>query len=427
MSAMTQPGGGEPGRCRVAGVDLLDGRRFRAGGEHAMFDALRREDPVSWHAAGDDPADGFWALVRHADVVAVNRDWATFTTASGTLIGERGGFLGLGDDFLSLAADPPRHTQMRLVVNRAFTRPAIARQAQAIARIVAETLDEADAVAADGTCDFAADVADVLPARAIGEILGVAESDRDQLGAWTAQLTHATSATDGGGTPDLGEAGVSIFTYARELAADRRQRGADTVIDSMLRAEVEGRRLTVDEFALFFLLLFTAGTETTRAAAAGGAHVLLSHRDEWTRCRDEPARWPVAVEEVARWTTPVAYFRRTATKDCVIRDQALRAGDAVVMWFSAANRDPEVFADPHRFDAGRGPNPHVAFGGGGPHFCLGAHLARLELRLLFETMASRYPALELAGEPTWKESNFTPGVATLPVYFGARAHAGAAS
>ncbi len=418
MSDMTQM---RPERCSVPDIDLVDPGRFVAGAEHVMFDALRAADPVSWHHDTASDTD-FWAVVRHADVSAVNRDDETFTTAQGTLIGEQGGFLGLGEDVLTLAADPPRHTQMRLIVNRGFTPRAIARLEGEVREIVKELLDDAEARAERGRIDFVADVAAKLPPRVIGSVLGIPPEDRDQLGSWTSQMSASGDAAEG--QPDVGAAGGALIGYALELAAHGRARPGDDLVARLLDAEVEGRKLTPEEFAIFFLVLYAAGTETTRVAAGVGALALLERPQTWAALVAGAPLAP-AVEEIVRWSTPVAYFRRTATRDTELGGRTIRAGDPVVMWFSAANRDPEVFADPHTFDIGRDPNPHVGYGAGGPHYCLGVHLARLELTVLFEMIAARYPDLTLDGSATWVPSNFTPGLATLPVALGEHAGGGA--
>jgi cytochrome P450 len=407
--------------CAVADVDLLDDDRFGGGAEHAMFDALRREEPVSWHPLPGEDGRGFWSVVRHDDVTTVNRDWERFSLKGGSLIGERDGFLGLGDDVLTLAADPPLHTQMRLIVNRGFTPRAIERLQREIVGIVEETLDEAEASAVDGVVDYTAEVGK-LPARVIGAVLGVPAADRDQIGEWTANLGSSGSREKAeGAQPDLGDAGASLFGYAMALAAEAADRDDDDdLVSRLLAAEVDGRRLTPEEFAIFFLILYTAGTETTRVAASVGMLALLEHPEQWALLTSNTASAETAVDEIVRWSSPVAYFQRTTTTDTELRGVAIAAGDPVVMWFTAANRDPEVFDDPHRFDVQRAPNPHVGFGAGGPHYCLGVHLARAELTALFSALAARYPALTLAGPPVWIPSNFTPGLASLPVALGER-------
>jgi cholest-4-en-3-one 26-monooxygenase len=401
--------------CTVPGVDLLDGSRFVAGAEHEMFDALREQEPVSWHRLPD--GSGFWSVVRHDDVATVNREWERFTIKGGSIIGERDGFLGLGDEVLTLAADPPLHTQMRLIVNRGFTPRAVDRLDDEIVTIVHKTLDEAEAAAAGDVVDFVPEVGK-LPARVVGAILGVPEEDRDQLGEWTSHITAGGSKDDD--VPDLGEAGNALFGYALELAADASRRSGADLVSKLVEAEVDGRALTPVELAIFFLILYTAGTETTRVAASVGTLALLEHPDEWTRLRSGDVATGSAVDEIVRWSTPVAYFQRHVRADTELRGVPLQAGDPVVMWFSAANRDPDVFDDPHRFDLGRDPNPHVGFGAGGPHYCLGVHLARSELGHLFEALTTRYPDLALAGDAAWVPSNFTPGLASLPVSLGRR-------
>jgi len=412
---MTQTAGAPHQPCAVPGVDLLDGSRFVAGAEHEMFDALREQEPVSWHPLPE--GGGFWAVVRHDDVATVNREWERFTIKGGSIIGERDGFLGLGDEVLTLAADPPLHTQMRLIVNRGFTPRAIEQLDAEIATLVERTLDEAEAAADGDVVDFVTEVGK-LPARVVGAILGVPVEDRDQLGEWTSNITASGSRDND--VPDLGDAGNSLFGYALELAADASKRSGDDLVSKLLDAEVDGRALTPVELAIFFLILYTAGTETTRVAAAVGTLALLEHPDQWASLRGGEVSSATAVEEIVRWSTPVAYFQRHVRDDTELRGVELHAGDPVVMWFTAANRDPEVFTDPHRFDLARDPNPHVAFGAGGPHYCLGVHLARNELRHLFDALAVRYPDLALAGNAVWTPSNFTPGLASLPVSLGER-------
>ncbi len=412
MSVMTQT---RP-ECSVPDIDLLDGTRFIGGAEHEMFDALREHEPVSWHSHPD--GGGFWSVVRHDDVATVNREWDRFTIKGGSIIGEHDGFLGLGDDILTLANDPPLHTQMRLIVNRGFTPRAVERLDEEIRSIVSKTLDDAEAAADGDVIDFVTEVGK-LPARVVGAIVGVPEEDRDQLGEWTSSLSAGGDRKDDA-APDLGEGGNSLFGYALDLAADPSKRSGDDLVSKLLEAEVDGRALTPVELAIFFLILYTAGTETTKVAASVGTLALLEHPDQWAALRDGTVDLGTTVDEIVRWSTPVAYFQRHVRDDTELRGVQLYAGDPVVMWFTAANRDPEVFDDPYRFDLARDPNPHVGFGAGGPHFCLGVHLARNELRHLFGALATRYPDLAPAGAPEWVPSNFTPGLSSLPVSLGTR-------
>jgi cholest-4-en-3-one 26-monooxygenase len=210
-------------------------------------------------------------------------------------------------------------------------------------------------------------------------------------------------------------AAVEIFAYANELGRQRREIPADDLVTKLLQPDANGDVLSEMEFDLFFVLLAVAGNETTRNAASGGMLAFLENPDQWQRLREDRSLLPSAVEEVLRWATPVMQFRRTATRDVVIHDQKIRAGEKVILYYCSANRDETVFTDPERFDVGRDPNPHIAFGGGGPHFCLGTHLARLELRLMFETLLDRVPDLELAGPVRRLRSNFINGIKEMAV------------
>lgn len=397
--------------CAVPGVDLLDAQRFAAGTEQEMFDALRRDDPVSWHPLGEE--DGFWSLVRYEDVTAVNRDWETFTINDGIQIGVRGGVLGFPADTLTLATDPPTHTKMRLIVNRAFGPSALKRLEGDVRALVRRILDGVADRAPSGRLDFVDEIAGRLTSATIGTMLGIPPSDHERLQGWATKLFEELAVQ---GLP--GEAGSEIFNYATDLALQRQQHPAEDMLTVILQAEVEGRSLNIVEFALFFLMLFVAGVHSTRSAAAQGLLSLLEDDQQRELLVRDPGLVKAAVEEMIRYSSPFSYFKRVATRPTVLGGRSIAEGDAVVMWFIAANRDPEVFPDPHRFDIRRDPNPHQAFGAGGPHYCLGAQLARLELRVLFEELLDRFPAMRLAGTPTRIASVQTPGIRYLPVQLG---------
>jgi cholest-4-en-3-one 26-monooxygenase len=296
-------------------------------------------------------------------------------------------------------------------VSRAFTPRAVKTLDGHYRTVTREIIDHA---LEQESFDVVTEVAAELPLIAIAELMGVPVEDRHRLFEWSNTMIggndpeYATSA-------DAGAAAMAeLYLYANELAAQRRIDPRDDIITTLLTAEGEDQ-LSEHEFDMFVLLLAVAGNETTRNAISHGVHAFIDHPDQWQRLRADPSLLDGAVEEGLRWATPVMQFRRTATRDLVIRGQHIAEGDAVVMYYISANRDEEVFADPFRFDISRSPNPHVAFGGGGPHFCLGAQLARLEMRIMFEEMLHRVERIEQTGEVSRLRSNFINGLKHLPV------------
>ncbi len=265
-----------------------------------------------------------------------------------------------------------------------------------------------------GEADFVVDIASELPLQAIAEIMGVPQEDRMKLYDWSNRMIGAGDPEFMG--DDLQVAFMEIFAYSNELAAERRADPRDDIVTKLLGAEVDGDHLSELEFDMFMLLLTIAGNETTRNATASGMYALLTNPEQYAiLCRDPEAALNPAVEEILRWSSPVMHFKRTVTTDTELHGRTLHAGDSIVMWYVSANRDESVFDDPFTFDVSRDPNPQVAFGGGGTHFCLGANLARMELRLIFQELATRMPDLQLAGEPDRLRSNFIGGIKHMPV------------
>jgi cholest-4-en-3-one 26-monooxygenase len=391
-------------------VDLGDPRLFVRGAPHALFSRLRRECPVYWNERPD--GTGFWAVTRYEDVLAVSRDVETFSS-------ERRGIMIFDQSYetdgrarMMMEMDPPRHTRLRSLVNRGLT-PRRVLDLEAFARRrFSEALDRALVMV---RCDFVEDVASRLPLQVIAEMMGVPEDDRTEL----ARLAHRVQGFDdpelGGGAGGENTAAITeMSAYALDLARARRRAPRDDLSTAILEAEVDGQAMDDPAFASFFMLLITAGTETTKAAITGGMRALLEHPEQWAALRKDPALLTTAIEEMIRWTTPIHHFRRTATRDTRIRGQRIREDDKVVIWYSSANRDEAVFQDPFRFDVTRSPNDHLAFGFG-RHFCLGANLARLEIRVVFETLISHGVVVESDGEVDHLVSVFTNALKRMPV------------
>lgn len=393
-------------------VDLSDPRSFQSGFPHASFVWLRREAPLYWHAATSRTPDdeGFWVLSRHADVLAVFRDPLCFSSEGGP--GRELGGTQLKDDrgagVVLNETDDPRHRRLRNLVNTGFT-------PRLIGELEGELRRRTRAILAGlrpgRPFDFAAAVARELPLQAICMILGVPQEDREELCQWVDQGIESQS----GEVISL-EAHRKLGAYVGELIERKRSAPSDDILSVIVHARVDeaDSRLSNRELRAFFSLLFPAGAETTRSAIAGALLALIERPDQWDALQRDPALMKSAVEEIVRWTTPSVYKRRTATRDLERYGKTIRAGDKVTVWEASANRDERVFAEPFRFDVARQPNPHLGFGHG-VHFCLGAHLARLEIRVVLEELLARFARFELAGAPRWRPNNRLVGLKSLPV------------
>jgi len=398
-------------------INLIDADIYQRGGApHDQFAWLRRHSPVHWHADGGDPAwPGFWAVTRHADVGHISRHPEVFSSYQRLAL-----FNETPDDqvdmqrLMMLNMDPPQHTRQRSFVNRGFTPRMIGRLAKHIREICDELIDE---VVPRGEADFVTDIAAPLPLFVICELVGAPVEDRAKI----FRLSNTMVGMDDPefrGSPEEGmQAAAERYAYAGELAARRREQPGDDIVTRLLQPDESGETLSTDEFDLFFLLLAVAGNETTRNAVSGGMLAFFEHPGQWQRLLADPALIPTAAEEIVRWVSPVNMFRRTATRDTDLGGQAIAEGDKVVVFYASANRDEDVFGRPAEFDIGREPNPHVGFGGGGPHFCLGRHLAALEMRVLLQALAERMPDLALDGEVSRLRSSFLNGVKHMPVRF----------
>ncbi|HKE77143.1 MAG TPA: cytochrome P450 [Acidimicrobiales bacterium] len=401
----------------VAQIDLLDRDRFTQGIPHEWFTWLRANAPVYHH---DEPdGAGFWVITRYDDIVTANRDAASLSSSQElggvvTLEGPTAPFPGTemaGN--MMLFMDPPDHTRYRKLVNRGFT----PRMIGALEPHVRElTVGIVEAALAKRECDFVVDVAAELPLEVIAELLGVPREDRHKLFDWSNRMVGSEDPEYQVSEEHVTEAQIEMFMYAQALAEKRRAEPQDDIVTTLLTSEIDGDSLSEMDFNLFFMLLSVAGNETTRNAIAHGMNAFLENPDQWALLVSDPDRhMATAVEEVLRWASPVLFFRRNARKDVTLSGQTIRAGEKISLWYISGNRDEAIFDDPFRFDITRDPNPHIAFGGGGPHFCLGAQLARLEIRLLFEELARRVPRLEQLGEPDRLRSNFIGGIKHLPV------------
>jgi cholest-4-en-3-one 26-monooxygenase len=408
---------------QLSDVNLLDRDKFTSGPPHDWFTWLRANAPVFRHEEPDG-GPGFWVITKYDDVVAVNRNAKSFSSDQ-----KKGGVVGLEEIInteannpfaaaedapsLMLTMDPPEHTRYRKLVNKGFTPRMINALEQQIRETTARIVDEA---VAKGETDFVIDVAAELPLQVIADLLGVPQEDRHNLFTWSNQMIA------GGDDPeylvtqdDLGGAYVGMFMYAQQLADKRKAEPKDDIVTVLLNAEVDGHSLSEMDFNMFFLLLAVAGNETTRNAISHGMNAFLEHPDEYRALVDDPSLVNSATEEVLRWASPVMYFRRNATEDIELHGQQIKQGDKVSIWYASANRDEDHFEDPFRFDIRRTPNEHIAFGGGGPHFCLGASLARMEIRVLLEELSARAPKVRALGPPDRLRSNFIGGIKHLPV------------
>jgi cholest-4-en-3-one 26-monooxygenase len=400
-------------------VDLFDPDAYLQGVPHDAFAKLRREAPVYRHPRAGLPP--FWAVTRYHDAVKVSRDWATFSSErKGALLREPPEEALETQRLMMLNMDPPRHAKLRGLVNKGFTPRIVNQLTPAIRGICAEILD---AVSERGECDFVREVAAELPLQVIAELLGIPRSDRHQVFEWSNTMIASDDPEWQRSSEESMSAAMAMYAYANELALQRRDEPREDLVSVLMQAEVDegdpsgGRRLSEMEFDLFFLLLAVAGNETTRNLISGGMLALIEHPDQARRLRGDPSLLEAAVEEMLRWVTPVMQFQRTAQRDTEIGGQRIAEGDRVAIYYVSANRDEAVFERPERFDVGRSPNEHLTFGGGGPHFCLGANLARLEIRLMFEQLLDRLTHIELNGPPRRLRSNFINGLKEMPVRF----------
>jgi len=384
-------------------IRLTDGV-FYAADPHAHFRWMREHAPVYWDAAGE-----VWGITRYEDVVALSRDTATWRNSG-----------GIRPDSPAMQymidMDDPDHRKRRALVNKGFTPRRVQEREARIREIAVDLVERAKA---RGRFDFVHDVAAWLPLVVIGDMLGVEPADHARLLAWSEAMILGTGATTLARMQDAAQAFEEYVAYQRRVIADRRARPRDDLVSILVHAEIDGERLDDEELVMEALLILIGGDETTRHVLSGGMYQLLLHPEQRATLARAPARIPTAVEEMLRWVSPIQNMARTAARDVELRGQRIRAGEKAILLYPSANRDAAVFADPFRFDVARTPNEHVAFGIGA-HFCLGANLARLELRVLVEEVLRRMPDLALASEdpPPRRASNFISGLEALPVECG---------
>jgi cholest-4-en-3-one 26-monooxygenase len=385
-----------------------------SGVPHDQLRRLRNEEPVFRH---NDPQlpEGYWAITRHADVVFVSRNPELFSSHEKTAMLDEYAQDQIDQQRLfMLNQDPPDHTRMRQLVNRGFTPRMIARLEERIQ----ETCDDIVGQAVDkGEGDFVTLCAAELPLIVIAELMGVPIEDRHKVFDWSNRMV-------GGNDPEYGvteeqrfNAAQEMWAYANELAKDKRAQVQDDIVSKLISPDEAGNVLSELEFDLFFMLLAVAGNETTRNAISGGMYAFTQNPEQWYRLKADPSLIPSAADEVVRYVSPVNLFRRTPMQDVEIGGVPIKKGEKVVIYYSSANRDESVFDDPDVFDIGREPNPHVGFGGGGPHFCLGRHLAKLEIECLFRSLIQQTERVELVAEPRRLRSNFINGIKEMTVRF----------
>ena len=405
----------------IAPVDLSDSRSYVAGVPHAYLAYLRRHDPVHWQE--EDGGPGFWAVTRYEDCVTVNRDYERFSSAArGTMPFELDEDEIAQQGLMMLNMDPPLHTRYRRLVNKGFTPRMVRDLEESIHRAADAILDD---VIETGRADFVTQISAELPLQVIAELLGVPQEDRHRMFEWSNRMVGNEDPEYQDQTELAMTSAMELYAYASELFAKKRIDPHEDLMSALTTVEVEGERLSDMELELFFLLLTVAGNETTRNLMSGAMHAFFLYPEQWQRLLADRDLLPSAVDEMLRFVSPVMNFRRTAMVDTELSGTKIAAGDKVVFFHASANRDEDVFADPDTFDVGRETNPHMAFGGGGPHFCLGTNLARMEIRVMFEHLLDRVPDIRLDGEVQRLQSQFINGVKHIPVAFTPSARVGA--
>jgi cytochrome P450 len=394
----------------MVNIDVYDPDGYVDAPPHAVFESLRREQPVYRQPMPDGTE--YWAVLRHADVVHVARHPTVFSASLGGVVLE-----DLSEEQLAmmrdmvLAMDPPRHVAYRRNLAPHFKAKVIGGLEPRIRNICRGILDD---VERDTEIDFVHDVCAKLPSQVVGELVGIPREDWPKIHSWSEQNSGGQDPdVTAGQEPDY-SASIEMALYAIGLAEQRRAEPKEDLATLILAADIDGRPMTEIEFGSFFVQLVTAGNDTTRTMLSSGLLALLQHPEQLAALRADHALVPGALEEILRWANPLHYFRRTASEDTVVGGQAIAAGEKVAMIYTSANRDDAVFPSPHAFDIRRDPNPHLSFGIA-EHFCLGVHLARLEGRIFFEELLTAFDGIELVGPPRRQRSNLNNALKSLPV------------
>ncbi len=408
-------------------ADIIDPDTYVRGVPHATFQRLRNDDPVSWWNEHDG-GSGFWAVTRYDDLLHVSRNVDIFSSAQGIRLEEMAPEEAAARTTM-MELDPPQHTAYRRLVSKPFSRREVFAYEHAIRLLAEQVVDRA--MAMGPRIDFVEDIAKQLPMRMLGALLGVPEAD----GPWLVEkgdallgntdpefTSHPVGLVDTDEfrmMPFRSPAGYDLFRYAQEQARLRRTHPTDDVISDLLKPKIDGEALSEHEFNNFFTLLVAAGNDTTRYTMAAGIKALIERPDQLGELREAIGTDPVlvesAVEEILRWGTVTMHFRRTATRDTDLRGREIRQGQKVVIWFISADYDSEMFDDPYTFDIHRSPNPHVAFGLMSPHLCLGAQLARMEIKIVLQELLPRLGAATICGPEERLRSNFISGIKRLPM------------
>ena len=394
-------------------INLISPETFAATGHPwEQYAWLRKNAPVYWHDEPNGP--GFWAITKYEDVRTISRLPKVFSSYETSVMLPDPDPMGLyAQRLMMLNMDPPQHDRFKLLVSRGFTpknAPLLRPKIEELAR------DIVDAVLAKGECDFVTEIAGRLPSGLIAELMGMPRADGERLYDLT-EIMHTND--DAIAPPAIKMNAVGeMLGYAQSVADLKRQNPGDDLATILVNAEVDGDHLTDEEFQWFFLLLVNAGGDTTRNLLAAGLQLLLDHPDQRTKLMgDLDGLLGSAVEEMLRYCSPVTHFKRTAMQDTVVGGQSIKAGERVVMFYGSANRDEDIFENADTFDVARHPNPHVAFGAGGPHLCLGMHVARVELAVMFRELLTRMPHIEAGGPIERMHSSFIAGVHRMPIKY----------
>jgi cytochrome P450 len=394
-------------------INLIDPGYFATHGHPwDQYEWLRANAPVFWHDEPDGP--GFWAITKYDDIRAISRTPKIFSSyETGVMLPDPDPMGLYAQRLMMLNMDPPQHDRFKLLVSRGFTPKNAPLLRPRIEELAREILD---AAMQKGSCDFVSEIAGRLPSGLIAELMGMPREDGERLYNLT-EIMHTNDDAIAPAEVKMAAIGEMLM-YGQSVADKKRKAPGDDLATILVNAEVDGDRLTDEEFQWFFLLLVNAGGDTTRNLLAAGLQLLFDHPDQRAKLMsDTDGHLATAIEEMLRFSSPVSHFKRTVMEDTTIRGQHIKAGERVVMFYGSANRDEDIFVNPNTFDITRDPNPHVAFGAGGPHLCLGMHVARVELAVMFKELLSRMPLVQPDGAIERMHSSFIAGIHSMPVKY----------